>query len=134
MNIKTKYIRRELSAVIEEAYRYFSVITITGPRQSGKTTLIRNLFPHLPYYSLENLDVRSFAEIEKVAYDTERKLLKDVYLFDVYEGKNLESGKKSYAVSFILQDETKTLNDKQIELIMNRIIGNLQQKLNAKLR
>ena len=75
-----------------------------------------------------------FAEIEKVAYDTERKLLKDVYLFDVYEGKNLESGKKSYAVSFILQDETKTLNDKQIESIMNRIIGNLQQKLNAKLR
>ena len=75
-----------------------------------------------------------FAEIEKVAYDTERRLLKDVYLFDVYEGKNLESGKKSYAVSFILQDETKTLNDKQIESIMNRIIANLQQKLNAKLR
>ncbi|WP_455497905.1 phenylalanine--tRNA ligase subunit beta [Coprobacter sp.] len=75
-----------------------------------------------------------FAEIEKVAYDTERKLLKDVYLFDVYEGKNLEAGKKSYAVSFILQDETKTLNDKQIESIMNRIIGNLQNKLDAKLR
>ena len=75
-----------------------------------------------------------FAEIEKVAYDTERRLLKDVYLFDVYEGKNLESGKRSYAVSFILQDETKTLNDKQIESIMNRIIANLQQKLNAKLR
>ena len=75
-----------------------------------------------------------FAEIEKIATESERKLLKDVYLFDVYEGKNLESGKKSYAVSFILQDETKTLNDKQIESIMNRIIGNLQQKLNAKLR
>ena len=68
MNIKTKYIRRELSAVIEEAYRYFSVITITGPRQSGKTTLIRNLFPHLPYYSLENLDVRSFAENDPIAF------------------------------------------------------------------
>ncbi|MCP9611040.1 phenylalanine--tRNA ligase subunit beta [Coprobacter tertius] len=76
----------------------------------------------------------SFAEVEKIAYETERKLLKEVYLFDVYEGKNLEAGKKSYAVSFILQDETKTLNDKQIESIMNRIIGNLQQKLNAKLR
>ena len=50
--MEPKYIRRELSAVIEEAYRYFSVITVTGPRQSGKTTLIRNLFPHLPYYSL----------------------------------------------------------------------------------
>lgn len=75
-----------------------------------------------------------FVEIEKVAYETERKLLKEVYLFDVYEGKNLETGKKSYAVTFILQDENKTLNDKQIDSIMSRIINNLQQKLNAKLR
>ena len=75
-----------------------------------------------------------FVEIEKVAYETERKLLKEVYLFDVYEGKNLEAGKKSYAVTFILQDENKTLNDKQIDSIMSRIINNLQQKLNAKLR
>lgn len=66
--METKYIRRELSGVIEEAYRYFSVITITGPRQSGKTTLIRNLFPNLAYYSLENLDVRSFAENDPVAF------------------------------------------------------------------
>lgn len=66
--MKTKYIRRELSGVIEEAYRYFSVITITGPRQSGKTTLIRNLFPNLTYYSLENLDVRSFAENDPLAF------------------------------------------------------------------
>ena len=75
-----------------------------------------------------------FVEIEKVDYETERKLLKEVYLFDVYEGKNLEAGKKSYAVTFILQDENKTLNDKQIDSIMSRIINNLQQKLNAKLR
>lgn len=47
-SMETKYIHRELSAVIEEAYRYFSVITVTGPRQSGKTTLLRNLFSHLP--------------------------------------------------------------------------------------
>lgn len=66
--MEKKYIRRELSAVLEDAYRYFSVITVTGPRQSGKTTLIRNLFPHLPYYSLENLDVRSFAENDPVAF------------------------------------------------------------------
>ena len=51
-----------------EAYRYFPVITITGPRQSGKTTLMRNLFSDLPYYSLENLDVRSFAENDPVAF------------------------------------------------------------------
>ncbi|MBQ8866776.1 MAG: ATP-binding protein [Bacteroidaceae bacterium] len=66
--MKTKYIRRELSAAMEEAYRYFSVITVTGPRQSGKTTLIRNLFSDLPYYSLENLDVRGFAENDPVAF------------------------------------------------------------------
>lgn len=75
-----------------------------------------------------------FAEIEKIAYATEKKLLKEVKLFDVYEGKNLEEGKKSYAVNFLLQDETKTLNDKQIDAIMNKLIGNLQTKLNAKLR
>ena len=75
-----------------------------------------------------------FAEIEKVAYSTEKKLLKEVTLFDVYEGKNLEAGKKSYAVNFVLQDETKTLNDKQIDAIMNKLIANLQAKLGAKLR
>ena len=63
-----KYIRRSITGVIEEAFRYFSVITITGPRQSGKTTLVRNLFPQLQYYSLENLDVRSFAENDPVAF------------------------------------------------------------------
>ena len=75
-----------------------------------------------------------FAEIEKIAYETEKKLLKAVELFDVYEGKNLEAGKKSYAVSFTLQDESATLNDKQIDKIMQKLIANLQNKLDAKLR
>lgn len=75
-----------------------------------------------------------FAEIEKIAYETEKKLLKEVELFDVYEGKNLEAGKKSYAVSFLLQDENATLNDKQIDKIMSKLIANLESKLNAKLR
>ena len=75
-----------------------------------------------------------FAEIEKIATESERKLLKDVALFDVYEGKNLPAGKKSYAVSFYLQDETKTLNDKQIDAIMKKIQTNLEQKLGAQLR
>ena len=66
--MEAKYIHRELSSVLEEAYRYFSVITVTGPRQSGKTTLIRNLFPHLPYYSLESLDIRRFAENDPIAF------------------------------------------------------------------
>ena len=75
-----------------------------------------------------------FAEIEKIAYETDRKLLKSVELFDVYEGKNLEAGKKSYAVSFVLQDENATLNDKQIDKLMQKLIANLQNKLDAKLR
>ena len=75
-----------------------------------------------------------FAEIEKIAPESERKLLKDVALFDVYEGKNLPAGKKSYAVSFYLQDEGKTLNDKQIDAIMKKIQTNLEQKLGAQLR
>ncbi len=75
-----------------------------------------------------------FAEIEKIARDSERKLLKDISLFDVYEGKNLPAGKKSYAVSFYLQDETKTLNDKQIDAIMQKIRKNLEDKLGASLR
>ena len=62
-----------------------------------------------------------FGKIEELAYQAERKLLKEVKLFDVYEGKNLEEGKKSYAVNFILQSEDKTLNDKAIEAVMSKI-------------
>ena len=75
-----------------------------------------------------------FAEIEKIAYETEKKLLKEVSLFDVYEGKNLEAGKKSYAVSFLLQDENQTLNDKMTDKIMSKLVKNLEDKLGAKLR
>ena len=75
-----------------------------------------------------------FGEIERIAYQTEKKLLKEVRLFDVYEGKNLPEGKKSYAVNFILQDETKTMGDKQIDAIMQKLIQNLTKQLNAELR
>ena len=78
--------------------------------------------------------ILEFEQIEQIARQTEKKLLKSVELFDVYEGKNLPEGKKSYAVNFILQDETKTLNDKQIEAIMTKLINNLKQKLGAELR
>mgnify|MGYP003585597223 CR=1 FL=1 len=76
----------------------------------------------------------TFAEIEKIAYESERKFLKKVSLFDVYEGKNLEAGKKSYAVCFILQDESKTMTDNVIDGIMRKIQQNIETKLNAKLR
>ena len=75
-----------------------------------------------------------FAQIERVAYQTERKLLKSVELFDVYEGQNLPEGKKSYAVNFILQDEQKTLTDKQIDAIMSKLTANLKKQLQAELR
>ena len=79
-------------------------------------------------------DKVEFADIEQIARQTEKKLLKSVELFDVYEGKNLPERKKSYAVNFILQDETKTLNDKQIEAIMSKLTTNLKNKLGAELR
>ena len=75
-----------------------------------------------------------FGDIERIANQTERKFLKKVELFDVYEGKNLPEGKKSYAVNFILQDESKTLTDKQIDAIMGKLINNLKKELNAELR
>lgn len=76
----------------------------------------------------------SFAEIESLARGCEKKLLRRVELFDVYKGKNLPAGKKSYAVSFFLRNDEKTLNDKQIEAIMAKIRTTLEQKLGAQLR
>ena len=75
-----------------------------------------------------------FARIEQIAFAADRKFLKKVTLFDVYEGKNLEAGKKSYAVNFLLQDETKTMNDKQTDAVMAKIIASLEKQLGAKLR
>lgn len=75
-----------------------------------------------------------FAQIEQIVRQSEKKLLKSVELFDVYEGKNLPAGKKSYAVNFILQDSEKTLNDKAIDAIMNKVVNNLKKQLGAELR
>lgn len=101
---------------------------------------------HVTYYEISKFPAVSrdlallldknieFAEIEKIAYATEKKLLREVRLFDVYEGKNLPADKKSYAVNFILQDLEKTLNDKQIDAIMQKLITNLTKQLGAELR
>ena len=75
-----------------------------------------------------------FADLARAAFATEKKLLKNVYLFDVYEGKNLEAGKKSYALSFILQDAENTLKDTQIENIMNRLKATFENQFHATLR
>ncbi len=79
-------------------------------------------------------DTIKFEEIHTIAKQTEKQLLKDINLFDVYQGKNLPKGKKSYAVSFTLQDENKTLTDKQIDKIMNKLQHNFESKLGAELR
>ncbi len=79
-------------------------------------------------------DAVSFSEIQAIAKQTEKQLLKDINLFDVYQGKNLPKGKKSYAVSFTLQDERKTLTDKQIDKIMSKLQTNFEKQLGAELR
>lgn len=104
-------------------------------KEAGKKKISFTEIPKFPEVSrdvalLIDKSVR-FADIEKAAYETEKKLLKRVTLFDVYEGKNLEAGKKSYAVNFTLQDIEKTLNDKQIESIMEKLVKNLIEKLGA---
>ncbi len=76
----------------------------------------------------------AFETIFNIATQTEKSLLKSINLFDVYEGKNLPEGKKSYAVSFIIQDETKTLTDTQIDKIMSKLQSNFEKELGAQLR
>ncbi len=99
------------------------------------------LFSELPKFPSVKRDLAllldkniTFAEIEKIAFNSEKKLLREVTLFDVYEGKNLPEGKKSYAVNFILQDYEKTLDDKRIDKIMTKIQKNLEKQLGAQLR
>ena len=75
-----------------------------------------------------------FGKLKELAFSTEKQLLKEVSLFDVYKGKNIDPGKKSYALSFMLQDKTKTLKDKQIDKIMNNIMQVFEKELGAKVR
>lgn len=98
-------------------------------------------FHELPKYPAVSRDLAllvdkavAFADIERISRTAGGKLLKMVKLFDVYEGKNLEPGKKSYAVNFMLQDESKTMNDKQTEAVMKKITAALEKGLGARLR
>jgi phenylalanyl-tRNA synthetase beta chain len=85
-------------------------------------------------FSLLLDDNITFAQIQEIARKADRKILKEVGLFDVYEGKNLEKGKKSYAVNFIFQDQEKTLQDKAVDKIMDKIRLGLENELKAQLR
>jgi phenylalanyl-tRNA synthetase beta chain len=76
----------------------------------------------------------SFESIYKIAKETDKKILKDINLFDVYNGSNLPKGKKSYAVSFTLQNKSKTLNEREIEKVMLKLQKRLENELGAELR
>lgn len=136
MGIVSPKICKELDIETEVYYAELSWTLLMKEIKKSKVTFSEiSKFPAVKRDLALLLDKNvQFAEIEKIATDSERKLLKDVALFDVYEGKNLPAGKKSYAVSFYLQDEGKTLNDKQIDAIMKKIQTNLEQKLGAQLR
>ena len=75
-----------------------------------------------------------FEDLQKLAYQTERKILKSVTLFDVYEGKSLAKGKKSYGINFNFQDKNKTLTDKQVDKVMEKLLQNFKKEFNAELR
>ena len=118
---------------------YYAEINWTGVVKATKKNKIE--FKHLSKYPAVSRDLAllvdesvEFAQIEQIARQTEKKLLKSVSLFDVYQGKNLPAGKKSYAVNFMFEDEERTLTEKQIDAMMQKLVHNLTTKLGAELR
>ena len=114
-------------------FDWASILNLAGKKKIKVSELPK--FPAVKRDLALLLDEKvSFKEIYNLAFQSERKLLKDVDLFDVYQGKNLPEGKKSYAVSFVLQDESKTLADKQIDKIMQKLQQTFEKNLDAVLR
>ncbi len=114
-------------------FNWDSILTLTGNKKIKVSSLPK--FPSVKRDLALLLDNKvEFKEIYNLAFQSERKLLKDVDLFDVYEGENLPEGKKSYAISFVLQDENKTLNDKQIDKIMQKLQQTFEKNVDAELR
>ena len=137
----------EMGVITKKLQKQFDIDTTVYYAELNWTALMKVIrkqkveFTEIPKFPAVSRDLAllidqsvEFQQIEEIARQTEKKLLKKVELFDVYEGKNLPAGKKSYAVNFILQDAEKTMGDKQIEAIMNKLIANLKQKLGAELR
>lgn len=110
-----------------------NVVSLSSKHEVLHTELSR--FPEVKRDLALLLDQEvQFATIEALARKTEKKYLKSISLFDVYEGKNLEVGKKSYAITFVLEDKSKTLTDNQIAKIMQNLTRAFEQELGAKLR
>lgn len=114
-------------------FNWMAILQLVGSRQVKVTDLPK--FPAVKRDLALLLDEGvTFKEVYNLAFQSEKKLLKEVDLFDVYEGKKLPKGKKSYAVSFVLQDENKTLTDKQIDKIMKKLQQAFEKNLDAVLR
>lgn len=114
-------------------FNWDAIETFTGNKKIKVTDLPK--FPAVKRDLALLLDNKvEFKEIYNLAFQSEKKLLKEVDLFDVYEGNNLPEGKKSYAVSFVIQDENKTLNDKQIDKIMQKLQQTFEKNVGAELR
>ncbi|MBN2165878.1 MAG: phenylalanine--tRNA ligase subunit beta [Marinilabiliaceae bacterium] len=123
---------------INQPLFYCEINWDTVIKKSAKT---KNIYTEIPKYPEVRRDLAllidkqiSFKQIKDIAYKTEKKLLKNVSLFDVFEGEKLGNDKKSYAVSFTLLDETKTLNDKQIDKIMQKLVSSFKEEIGAQLR
>lgn len=112
----------------------WDAILSLGNRNKVKFSTLPKTFAVRRDFSLLLDKPVTFNEIESIAYNVDRKILRDINLFDVYEGDKLPEGKKSYAVSFSFQDEEKTLKDKQVDKLMDGIRQKLETQLNAELR
>lgn len=110
-----------------------SIVALSRINKVNYKALPKTQFSRRDFSLLLNEEI-TFESIEKIAFSEDRKILKEVGLFDVYQGKNLEKGKKSYAVSFIFQDDEQTLTDEQIDQIMQGIRQKLETELKAELR
>jgi phenylalanyl-tRNA synthetase beta chain len=110
-----------------------TIIDLTGVAKTNYSEISKYPIVRRDLALLLNKSI-TFAEVENQVIKSENKLIKSVNLFDVYEGKGIEHGKKSYAISIMLQDSEKTLTDNQIDKIMNKVKMNLERNLEAKLR
>ena len=134
--IVTKQIRKEFGIKQEVLFADFdwsTILSISGNKKIKVSNLTK--FPSVKRDLALLLDEKiTFKEIYDLAFQSERNLLKDVDLFDVYQGDKLPKGKKSYAVSFVLQDRNKTLEDRQIDKIMQKLQQSFEKNLEAVLR
>ena len=134
--VVTKQIRKEFGIKQEVLFADFdwsTILSISGNKKIKVSNLTK--FPSVKRDLALLLDEKvTFKELYDLAFQSERNLLKNVDLFDVYQGDKLPEGKKSYAVSFVLQDKNKTLEDRQIDKIMQKLQQSFEKNLEAVLR